>query len=298
MTSPTPYQLLPRLTDDEYEALKADIAENGVRVPIDVDEDGVILDGHHRAWITADLGVDCPRRTLNGLTDEGKRSHAVAVNVHRRSLNREQRRDLVARLRNDGMSLRAISAATGISPATAMRDARVSAETPAEITGLDGKPYAATRPQLPVEPASEFAGTEWLEPDDTAIPGQGHVLDHTGLETVTPNATAPVRPDPEPAKAKRRPLPEAFADTTRDLRRAAEQLARLTQDDRFTRNREMTHHQMPDLLGALENTAALVKAMDLSGATASEEARGWWATSLNTISDTLAGVANTLTKEQ
>lgn len=296
MTSPTPYQLLPRLTDDEYEALKEDIAENGIRVPIDVDEDGLILDGHHRAWITADLGVDCPRRTLTGLTDEQKRAHAVAVNVHRRSLNREQRRELVARLRNDGMSLRAISAATGISPATAMRDARVSSETPAEITGLDGKPYAASRPQLAAEPVGEFAATEWLEPDGTAIPGQGHVLDHAGLEIVTPNATA--RAEPEPAKAKRRPLPEAFADTTRDLRRAAEQLGRLTQDDRFTRNRETTHHQMPDLLGALEHTAALLQAMDLSGAAASEEARSWWATSLNTISDTLARVANTLTKEQ
>ena len=41
-TSPTPYQLLPRLTDDEYQALKADIAENGIRVPIDVDEFGTI----------------------------------------------------------------------------------------------------------------------------------------------------------------------------------------------------------------------------------------------------------------
>jgi hypothetical protein len=295
VTSPTPYQLLPRLTDDEYQSLKADIAENGIRVPIDVDEDGLILDGHHRAWITADLGVDCPRRTLTGLTDEGKRAHAVAVNVHRRSLNREQRRELVARLRSDGMSLRAISAAAGISPATAMRDTRVSDETPAEITGLDGKSYAASRPPTAPEPVDEFAGSDWLEPDEDAHPGQSHVLDHTGLETVSPTVTTPT---PEPAKPKRRPLPEAFTEATRDLTRTAEKLARLTQDDRFTRNREMTHRHVPDLLGALEHTAALLQAMNLAEATADEEARQWWTASLNALSDTLSDVANSLSKEQ
>jgi hypothetical protein len=188
------------------------------------------------------------------------------------------------------MSLRAISAAAGISPATAMRDARVSDETPAEITGLDGKPYPASRPAA--EPVDEYAGGEWLEPDEDAIPGQSHVLDHTELESVAPSVTAPV---PEPAKPKRRPLPEAFAEASLDLAKAAERLARLTQDDRFARNRQQTHHQAPGLIAALDHAAELLQAMNLSDTTASEEARRWWATSLNTISDTLAGVANSLT---
>jgi transposase-like protein len=296
VTSPTPYQLLPRLTDDEYQSLKADIAENGIRVPIDVDEDGLILDGHHRAWITADLGVDCPRRTLTGLTDEGKRAHAVAVNVHRRSLSREQRRELVARLRSDGMSLPRIAKTVGVSLGTAHADVQAfsSESLPDRVIGADGKSYAASRPLPAPEPVDEFAGSEWLEPDEDAHPGQSHVLDHTGLETVAPTVTTPT---PEPAKAKRRPLPEAFADATRDLKRTAEQLARLTQDDRFTRNRDTTHHQMPELLGALEHAAALVQAMNLPEAPASEEARRWWATSLNTISDTLAGVARSINQE-
>lgn len=41
------YQLLPDLTEEEYEALKADIAERGVMVPIELDEQGNVLDGHH-----------------------------------------------------------------------------------------------------------------------------------------------------------------------------------------------------------------------------------------------------------
>ena len=42
------YQVLPDLPPEKFEALKADIAERGVLVPIDVDEEGHILDGHHR----------------------------------------------------------------------------------------------------------------------------------------------------------------------------------------------------------------------------------------------------------
>ncbi|HEY9368354.1 hypothetical protein [Streptomyces sp.] len=101
----------------------------------------------------------------------------------------------------------------------------------------------------------------------------------------------------EPPKVKRRPLPEAFTDAGRDLTRAAERLSRLTEDDRFARNRETTHHQVPELLGALDHTARLVQAMDLPAAGASEEARRWWATSLRNVSDALSGIADSLEKE-
>jgi hypothetical protein len=91
-----PYQLLPVLGFDEYQALRADIEAHGVRVPVDVDEDGNILDGHHRSLIAADLGVDCPRRVIAGLSEAEKVAHALAVNVHRRTLTREQKRALLA----------------------------------------------------------------------------------------------------------------------------------------------------------------------------------------------------------
>lgn len=146
--SPTPYQLLPRLTDDEYEALKSDIAEFGVRVPIDVDEFGTIIDGHHRAWICADLGVECPRRMMTDLTDEQKRIHALAVNVFRRNLTGEQRRELILRLRNDGMSTHAIAPLVGVDQSTVVRALESAPESPDAnaspriVTGRDGKFYA------------------------------------------------------------------------------------------------------------------------------------------------------------
>ena len=94
--SDQPYQLLPPLGADEYAALREDIAVNGIRVPVDVDEAGQLLDGHHRAAIAAELGIPCPTRVVVGLTEDEKRHHALAVNLQRRTLTREQRRALVA----------------------------------------------------------------------------------------------------------------------------------------------------------------------------------------------------------
>ena len=57
------YQVMPGLSPEEYATLKADIAANGVRIPIDVDEEGNILDGFHRKQICDELGIECPTRT-------------------------------------------------------------------------------------------------------------------------------------------------------------------------------------------------------------------------------------------
>lgn len=92
-----PYQLLPPLSEAEYAALRDSIAEHGVRVPIEVDEHGTILDGHHRSAIAADLGIDCPQVVVSTLdTEQDKRTHALSLNLTRRHLSREQLRDVIA----------------------------------------------------------------------------------------------------------------------------------------------------------------------------------------------------------
>jgi len=45
------YQFFPPLSDEEYTALKKDIEDRGIQVPIELDSDGNILDGHHRWYI-------------------------------------------------------------------------------------------------------------------------------------------------------------------------------------------------------------------------------------------------------
>jgi ParB-like chromosome segregation protein Spo0J len=41
-------KLVPRLSAAEYNTLKEDIKQNGIQVPIITNQDGTILDGHHR----------------------------------------------------------------------------------------------------------------------------------------------------------------------------------------------------------------------------------------------------------
>jgi len=152
------------------------------------------------------------------------------------------------------------------------------------VERTDGRPTAAAVRET-YEQCQQSTDAGLLDGDDWSQP------DGPGFEDAT-------TPPPAAPKAKRRPLPEAFADAGRDLTKAAERLARLTEDDRFTKNRETTHHQLPELLGALDHTAHLVQAMRLDQAQASEEARRWWATSLNKISDALRDVANSLEQEK
>jgi len=83
------------------------------------------------------------------------------------------------------MSTRAIGAAIGVDQKTVVNDRLASTEefssVPATVLSLDGRERPAARPAA--DPHT------WVELDDTAIPGQSHVLEHTALETVTPTVT-------------------------------------------------------------------------------------------------------------
>lgn len=115
--NPAPYQVMPPLSADEYEALKADIAQRGVQVPVEYDETGHVLDGHHRIAICAELGIEnWPRLVRYGLTDEEKRRHARRLNLDRRHLDQAQKRELIAAelLESPVASDRALGAALGV----------------------------------------------------------------------------------------------------------------------------------------------------------------------------------------
>ena len=147
------YQLLPDLTPEEYAALKADIVEHGVLVPIVVDaETGAIVDGHHRsrAWneLRGRRGRDprLPREVRHYRDDSERIAHVLALNLYRRHLSRERRAELVATLRETGWSLRRIGKVIGADPETVRRDlVGVAFATPDRVEGADGKSYSAQR---------------------------------------------------------------------------------------------------------------------------------------------------------
>ncbi len=142
------YELLPPLSDEEYQALKDNIAEHGVLVPVELDEKGDILDGHHRlsAWHELrgeGLNIpDYPRLIRSGMSEEEKRTHVRVLNLLRRHLTKEQLKEQWSAMRNDGMAYQAIADASGVVEGTVRQAVSQNYETqPAKVTGKDGKKY-------------------------------------------------------------------------------------------------------------------------------------------------------------
>lgn len=143
------YQVMPPLTAEEYSELKNDIAQRGVMVPIEYDEQGNVLDGHHRLQICEELGItDFPRVIRAGMTESEKRTHARKLNMARRQLSREQRRDLILdeALEHPEKSDRQIAKELSVSPTT-VGTVRAQAASDGQVskldtsTGADGKQY-------------------------------------------------------------------------------------------------------------------------------------------------------------
>ena len=114
------FQVMPALTDDELVALRADIATRGIVVPVVVDQHGRLLDGHHRRQIAAELSITCPTEVVQVADDDAAHDLALTLNLARRHLTREQRRDLISAEieRRPDDSDRAIARRVGCSPST------------------------------------------------------------------------------------------------------------------------------------------------------------------------------------
>ncbi len=159
----TPWQLLPELAQAEFAALKADIAAHGVRVPVVIDaSSGAVVDGHHRIRAVEELrseGVklDYPRQVVAFRDDDERVGFVVGANLFRRHFTRAQRAGVVAKLREQGWSLRRIGEAVGVDHKTALADlAEIGEDSPISerVERKGGGTYPARRP---VAPPSVFA---------------------------------------------------------------------------------------------------------------------------------------------
>lgn len=117
--------LLPGLPASDREALRANIAANGVRIPIVKDQDGNTIDGHHREAIAAELGLDCPVEVRTYGSELARMADALALNLARRNLTSEQRAEVRKNqqkvymgLRNQGLTQTQAAAMVGVAQAT------------------------------------------------------------------------------------------------------------------------------------------------------------------------------------
>ena len=90
--------LIPALSNSDTEVLRLSIKENRQYVPIDVNQDGVILDGHHRYRACQELGIKpaIMVRVFENRILEKK--FIIEVNSNRRHLTAFQRIEMQCKL--------------------------------------------------------------------------------------------------------------------------------------------------------------------------------------------------------
>ena len=157
--------------------MKDNIAVNGVLVPIFVDERKQIIDGNYRKAITDELGYDCPELVQEGLSEGEKRTLARALNLARRQLCTEEKRQLIADQLHETAerSNRWVGKQLGVHHAT-VASVRAEIEAVGQIiqleqrVGTDGKTYKATKaPPLvhrsPAERQARIKATTLIQGD-------------------------------------------------------------------------------------------------------------------------------------
>lgn len=86
--------MVPELSPEEYESLKQSIMKDGLYVPIIVNQNGIILDGHHRYKACQELGIE-PKTIVKEFEDKlDEQLFVVDCNLIRRQLNNFQRTEL------------------------------------------------------------------------------------------------------------------------------------------------------------------------------------------------------------
>lgn len=159
-----PFEPLFRpLTADEARTLEESIAENGVQYAVKVCRTptwgATLIDGGHRAVLSARLGKPCPKADLGEVSDELAGLLAVELNAGRRQLSageleqkRRERVERVAASRRAKKSLRRIADEEGISESQVRGDLeRATAQGCAvdpeggEVEGKDGRKRKAKR---------------------------------------------------------------------------------------------------------------------------------------------------------
>jgi hypothetical protein len=194
------YQVLPDLDDAAAAALGNDIARRGVLCPIEVDEDGNVLDGHHRKRFAEALGIACPEIVRVGLTEDEKIEHALRMNLLRRHLGpvewanafrklAEARGIRVGSGRQGGKTdtMAVLAAEMGVAPRTARRRLRLAerlADHPDLAARVDRGDLDATRAEtLARERAFEQRRAEASPPPITRV-GDGIDIRHGEFQTV------------------------------------------------------------------------------------------------------------------
>lgn len=141
------YQVFEDLPSEQFQAFMEDIRVRGVLVPIEVDEEGLVLDGHQRARAVLALEkqghrIDYRVNIRPGLSEDDKFAHGVSMNMQRRQLDGAQKRELAETLkRRFAWSNVKIAALLAVAPSTVLRWLDGIDGLPEHVMGEDGRVY-------------------------------------------------------------------------------------------------------------------------------------------------------------
>jgi ParB-like nuclease domain len=88
--------VFPMMSDDELAGLVKDITESGLKTPITVDKDGVLLDGRNRLEALERAGTELHKWQVHIYPGTDPVGWIISANVHRRHLTKQQQADLIA----------------------------------------------------------------------------------------------------------------------------------------------------------------------------------------------------------
>lgn len=89
---------LPAMTQDEATALSTSLKTHGYleEFPVVTDQEGNVLDGHHRLQLAKEAGIEPVFFVKTGMTAKQADRYSIDVNVARRHMNRAQKRVVIA----------------------------------------------------------------------------------------------------------------------------------------------------------------------------------------------------------
>lgn len=219
--------LFPAMATDDLEALVNDIAERGLMQPIVLYE-GKILDGRNRYWACRWIPRAAAFAEYTGNDPVG---YVVAVNVHRRHLTASQKAVLARAVEEEyakAAKVRQVEGGRVSQDRETLSDPDPihAAKKAAEVVGVshsyisDAKKVAAADPEL----------LEEVRTGEKTLPAAVKQIKDRDV------ANLPVRAVRR-AKPKRGPLVLDASKAGPQLRKLAERLVRIREDDRFRANR-------------------------------------------------------------
>lgn len=84
-------ELVPKMTNEEFDSLKESIEDKGLLTPITLDEEGFIIDGYHRFKACKELGIEPDYNVKQFDNEDEKRLFIIETNLQRRHLNAFQK---------------------------------------------------------------------------------------------------------------------------------------------------------------------------------------------------------------